>query len=67
MLNHREASMVVTITLTDGETFAFESGKSAHAVANDIAAHQLFFEVHTEAGIVYINPRQVVSVREAEA
>jgi len=59
--------MVVTITLTDGETFAFESGKSAHAVANDIAAHQLFFEVHTEAGIVYINPRQVVSVREAEA
>jgi len=59
--------MVVTIKLTDGETFAYESGKSAHAVANDIAAHQLFFEVHTEAGIVYINPRQVVSVREGDA
>jgi hypothetical protein len=60
--------MVVIIKLTDGETFTFESGKSAHAVANDIAAHQLFFEVHTDAGgIVYVNPRQVVSVREAES
>jgi hypothetical protein len=58
--------MVVTIKLTDGETFAFESGKSAHSVANDIAAHQLFFEVHTETGVVYVNPRQVVSVRDDE-
>jgi hypothetical protein len=60
--------MVVKIKLTDGETFTIESGKSAHAVANDVAAHQLFFEVHTDAGaLVYINPRQVVSVREADA
>jgi hypothetical protein len=56
--------MVVTIKLADGETFSFESGKSAHTVANEIAAHQLFFEVHTETGVVYINPRQVVSVQD---
>jgi len=59
--------MVVTIKLADGETITYESAKSAHAVANDIAAHQLFFEVHTDDGIVYINPRQVVTVREKEA
>ena len=59
--------MVVLLKLADGETFTYESGKSAHAVANDVAAHQLFFEVHTDDGtLVYINPRQVVSVREVE-
>ena len=36
----------------------------AHTVANEIAAHQLFFEVQTETGIVFINPRQVVSVHD---
>jgi hypothetical protein len=59
--------MLVRIKLADGETYAFESAKSAHTVANEIAAHQLFFEVHTDDGIVYVNPRQVVSVREVEA
>jgi hypothetical protein len=58
--------MAVTIKLTDGEVITYESGKSAHTVANEIAAHQLFFEVQTEAGIVFVNPRQVVSVREVD-
>ncbi len=56
--------MVVTIKLANGDTYTIESGKSAHTMANEIAAHQLFFEVHTETGVVFINPRQVVSVHD---
>jgi len=56
--------MIVTIKLVDGDVYTIESGKSAHTVANEIAAHQLFFEVQTETGIVFINPRQVVSVHD---
>ncbi|MGZ4292590.1 MAG: hypothetical protein ACXVQQ_08330 [Gaiellaceae bacterium] len=60
--------MLVEIKMTDGETFTLESSKSAHAVANDVVSHQLFFEVHGDDGaLVYINPRQVISVREIEA
>ena len=56
--------MLVEIKMTDGETFTLESSKSAHAVANDVVSHQLFFEVHGDDGaLVYINPRQVISVR----
>ena len=60
--------MVVEIKMTDGERFTMESSKSGHAVANDVVSHQLFFEVHDDDGkLVYINPRQVISVREIES
>jgi hypothetical protein len=57
--------MAVTIKLADGDVYTIETAKSAHTVANEIAAHQLFFEVETETGIVLINPRQVVTVYDS--
>jgi hypothetical protein len=57
--------VAIQIKLSDGETITFKSDKPVSVIASEIVAHDRFYEVVPEGkGSIYINPRQVASIRE---